>query len=142
MRGKLIVILLAGVLLESTIISFPITLIIVSVYVLSVGADTVKWAFFGGLLLDFLAIRALGETSIFFLSMSWVISRYKKKLHFGNIIYFIIFLSCVSTFYGFLFFRFVTGLNVVGSLAIGAFILGIVKLIVKGDELDKSKIKI
>jgi len=142
MKGKLIFILLAAAIFESTIVPFPLTLLVISVYALNFGGNAAIWAFAGGLFLDYFSFRSLGLTSLFFLCICWVVERYQKKLHIGSVAYFIIFFAVLSAIYGFLFYKYITVIAIVQSIILGSILLATVSTMARNSSESKKRIKV
>lgn len=68
------------VLLESTILSIPLTLIVLLLFfVFKKSSEVFLYAFIAGLLLDITHVRTIGVTSIFFVLFLFLVSLYDKK---------------------------------------------------------------
>jgi cell shape-determining protein MreD len=91
-------ILLVTILIESTFTTVPITLILLINYlVLEKKSWVFAAAFFAGLALDILSLRFLGSTSLFFVSLLFIINLYERKFETFNV-FFILFSSFVASF--------------------------------------------
>lgn len=99
--------LLISVLLESTIITLPLTLLIIlfSAVVLR-DNDVFILAFFSGLFLDILTIGAIGLSSLFFVTFIMLIFLYQKKFEIESLS----FVSIVALLGSFLYL-FITSSN-------------------------------
>lgn len=124
MKFFLIFFIILGALLESTVISFPVMLIVIVTLSTYAEENVFLWAFLAGFLLDILTLRTLGVDSLFFLASSMVVVRYKKILHPGRFLYQLAYLLIVYSLYSFIFYR---QLTVPGIVSAGIF--GVVLLI-------------
>ena len=79
MKILLILVLLLSIIIESTLATIPLTLLLV---VLISGLDPKEagaFAFVGGVLLDFMSFRTLGQSSLFFLAIVILVHRVRRK---------------------------------------------------------------
>lgn len=72
---------LIAVAFETTLLSFPLTLLLVAIFSMLVGVEAAFVIFFAGIFYDLFTLRPLGVTSIYFLGVCWLISRYQRKLY-------------------------------------------------------------
>ena len=77
----------SGIIIESTLINFPLTLILVTILTSIRGEKIVPLVFIIGLVLDLFTLNLLGSNSLFFLLTTWVAVRYQKKMSSGNLFY-------------------------------------------------------
>lgn len=129
-------ILLACVIVESTLLSLPLTLIGLLVISRKIGDDVIYWAFASGLILDFFTLRTLGLSSIFFLVLLFIGGRYRKKLHTSQFIYHLLFLILAIILYTVFFYRTIEILKIVFSCISGGILFIILEKIFP-DSADK-----
>lgn len=97
-----ILFLAVSILLESSLMTIPITLLIIlfaSIYFRKISMFFL--AFFAGLFLDILAFKNIGWSSFYFMILVFVIFLYQKKFEVENS-HFVLALSFISSF-GYLF---------------------------------------
>lgn len=123
----LIAVLLVSIVLESTIISFPLSAIALILLNASFKDGKIIWAFFAGLVLDLFSGRILGSSSLFFLLVGWISYRYRKKIHPMNFYYQFFFLILVLSLYSFIFYRYLNFWGLILGAVFGALILRIIK---------------
>lgn len=139
MKAILIVIFLLAIILESTLVPFPLTLIFFLAVTNLPVVNIALWAFFTGLVLDLFSIRLLGSTSLLFLSLVFLIERYRKKLDPAGYI-FQIFMVIISTLiYFFLFYRSLELVKIIASTIFGGLIILIVR---KVTPEGKNKVRL
>ena len=98
-------ILLSAILLESVIWPVPITLATVTLIGIFMPETAPLYAFASGLVLDLFVPRLLGADAIFFLLVIYVEQRYQKKVHQGQILFYLIFLLAAVVIYSLVFYR-------------------------------------
>lgn len=103
--NRLVLILLICVVVESTIISYPLTLL--SVLLLSTfRKDTPTTLVFTiGIILDLFLLRPMGVDSLYFLSLLYLGKRYRKKIYEGAFIYRFVFILASFIIYSLLFYK-------------------------------------
>ena len=94
-----------SIILESTLISFPITLVIICVLSLVLRERAGFWAFIFGLILDLFLIQALGLSSLLFIFVVLIASSVYKKVLIVNSLYAIVFIAGISLVYSLVFLR-------------------------------------
>jgi len=105
--GIIIFFLIIAEVLESSITTLPLTLLIlVFAGVVTRSNNIFLLAFFAGLALDFLSFRTIGISSIYFVSFVFLIFLYQKKFEIQTLHFIIIF-----SFLGSLFYLILTGIN-------------------------------
>lgn len=105
MKIILYILLLTIIILETTLIAFPFSLIFILLVSIYLPAEVIIMAFLAGLLLDIFSLRHLGGSSLFFLVFTWIGGRYQKKLYPGNPFFRILFINSAVIFYIFLFYK-------------------------------------
>lgn len=125
-RIVLSVIFFASLVLESTVIPFPLTLITLT-FISTFLKEAVSWAFMVGLLLDLFAGRILGSSSLFFLGVVLISCRYRKKLHPENFFYQLFFLILVLWLYSFIFYKYIDFWKLVAVTACWSVVLGMAR---------------
>ena len=86
-------------------------------------------AFFSGFLVDFLKEGVWGETSLFFLLFTLVVSLYKRKFKVIHPLYFFPFVMLAVGFYEFWEFREIGGIKVFWSLVIAMSFFKIAQIV-------------
>jgi cell shape-determining protein MreD len=130
-------ILLIAVLMESTFITIPLCLILLINFLV---IDRKSWvfpaAFFSGMMLDILLLRYLGSTSLFFVTLLFIINLYEKKFETSNI-YFVLSASFVGSFFYLIIFGIRLSLpqSIVAAF-LGAVIFYIMTLLSRRENLD------
>ena len=100
--GIIFVSLIFSILLESTLTTLPLTLIIILFSAVVIRKNEIfLLAFLAGLFLDFLTLETLGLSSLYFVSMVYVVFLYQKKFEIETL-YFVITFSFLGVF-GYLF---------------------------------------
>jgi len=141
MNAILAIIFLLVIILESTLLPFPLTLIVFLTATSLPLSNIALWAFFTGLVLDLFSMRVLGSTSLLFLGIILLIDRYRKKLDPGGIIFQIFMLTVSTLVYFFLFYRSFELSRFIGSVAFGCLIIFITKKIAPAAK-DKVRLEI
>ncbi len=99
--------LFISVLLESTLITLPLTLITVIFAAVTLRKNEVFiLAFFSGLMLDILTLKSVGISSLFFTLVVFLIFLYQRKFEIGTFYFF-----ATSTFLGSLLYLIATNVN-------------------------------
>lgn len=76
----LVFVLFLTAFLETVLISFPLTLILIAVLAFYYGERVFVWAFWVGLWQDALSWRHLGSWSIIFLLVAWLVNYLKSRV--------------------------------------------------------------
>lgn len=107
--------LIISVVIESTMIPSPVTAVLIIFIAIGLGERSLWWAFLTGLIIDFLAIRPTGLSSLYFLAVCFIIIRYQQKIYLSGKIYTLIFIAVATSLYSLLFYTnlsaFSTGLT-------------------------------
>lgn len=141
MRIILAVILFLSIIVESTFLSFPFTLLSINLVVSFLPQEAVYWAFAGGVILDIFAFRILGISSIFFLSIVWTQDRFRKKFHQGWIFYQLFALIVIIALYSFFIYRHIdTGKLIIAGILAGLTLFGMRNILPKEDERKRLSI--
>lgn len=99
--------LLVAILLESGIVSLPLTLIVLLFGAVMIRKNEVfVLAFLSGALLDIVSFKTIGASSLYFTFVVFLIFLYQRKFEIGNL-YFII----GSSFFGSLIYLIITGVS-------------------------------
>ena len=93
------------IIIESSLITFPFTLIITFLTATIWEERGELLAFVAGLILDLFTLRFLGIDSLFFLILVFLWKYYRKRIYPGSILYRLIFLILAASVYSFLFYR-------------------------------------
>jgi len=126
-RIILAIILFMGVLLESTIFPFPLTLIFFMLMAAFWDDNIALWAFIAGLALDLFSGKILGGNSVFFLAIVWISQRYRMKLHPANLYYQLIFMLLSVIIYSSLIYKSVEIWKLLGATVCYAIILAFLR---------------
>lgn len=111
--------LLVSIFLESTLITVPLTLLLIIFTAVTVkNNDIFILAFLGGLLLDFLTLGTIGLSSAFFVLFVTIIFLYQKKFEISSLN----FIALIS-FLGSIIYLFLTNSNHLISEALVATII-------------------
>lgn len=98
------VVLFFLIILESSVTTLPFVLLFLIFYTVFTRSESVFLAaFIAGLVLDILLLRPIGVTSIFFLTIVFLILLYEKKFEIGTI-YFVMIATFASSLIYLLFF--------------------------------------
>lgn len=90
--------LIITILLESTIITLPLTLILILFAAIVFRKNQIfALAFFSGLALDFLTFRNIGWSSLFFVTLVFIVFLYQKKFEIETL-HFIFIMSAIGSF--------------------------------------------
>lgn len=101
--GIILISLIVAIVLEATIITLPITfLIIIFAAVTLKNNDVFLLAFLNGLLLDVLTLGTIGLTSAFFVLFVMLIFLYQKKFEIESLNFITLSAFCGSVIYLFL----------------------------------------
>lgn len=97
--------LLIALLLEGTVTTLPLVLIVLLCWTsIRRDANVFSVAFFAGIMLDIVALHTIGQSSLFFTIMIFLVFLYQRKYEI-NSYPFVVF----ATFFGSLVFLFITG---------------------------------
>jgi cell shape-determining protein MreD len=111
------------IIIESSLITFPFTLIITFLTATIWEERGELLAFVAGLILDLFTLRFLGIDSLFFLILVFLWKYYRKRIYPGSILYRLIFLILAASIYSFLFYREINFMKLVLVAVFGTFIL-------------------
>lgn len=104
MKTKLILTILFCILAES-IIAYPLTVVLVLIISMFMEEDAATLAVISGVLLDFLSIRLLGSSGLFFLIILYLGTRYRKKIYAKTYIYRYLYMVLSYGIYTFIFYK-------------------------------------
>lgn len=110
---------LVSTLIEATVISFPLTVIVICVISVVFGLENILPIFIAGIFLDLLSLNLLGSHSLFFLIVLWLAGRYQQKIYLGALLYPLIFILVVSASYNYIFYRIFDIFTIVLSTLLG-----------------------
>ena len=116
-------ILLIAVLVEATFTTIPLVfLILINLLVIERKSWVFSAAFFSGLALDILSIRFLGSSSLYFVTLLFIINLYERRFEANNA-YFVFLASFLGSFFYMIVFseRMVLQQSVLSAF-IGSFI--------------------
>lgn len=141
MRVIIATILFLSIIVESTIISFPVTLLVITLIVSIFEEEAVYWAFTAGLILDIFAFKLLGISSLFFLTIVWTKERFRKKFHQGWMYYQLFTLIAVIALYSLLNYHHIDIWElVITSILAGLILFGIRNILPKEGSSKKLSI--
>lgn len=101
-------------ILQSSVISYPLTLLAITIISIFSEKEITALAFTAGIVLDLFSIRNLGTDNLYYLLIIYLGSRYRKKIHQGAFIYRFVYVMVPYLIYNMLFYK---SLNVVVHLA-------------------------
>jgi cell shape-determining protein MreD len=116
-RIVLILILFTLMLIESSLWSFPLSLLLVLNLGLLMGDESYIWAFIAGFVLDIFTLRQLGVDSLYFLIVCFIIVKYQKKVNVVNYLYMSIFTGVVLCLYGYYYYKNINISYIIMSIA-------------------------
>lgn len=117
------ILVLFSLILESTLFTFPLTLLLVLVCFFTMEENIIIPIFVTGIIMDFFTGRPLGMDSLIFLLVCFVASRYQSKIYMMNIFYLSVFTAAVTAGYTYFFYRQVHILHLlVGILLVHALL--------------------
>lgn len=105
MKTAFIIISAISIITEATLVPFPFTLIIVSLFIVLYSESAAIFAFITGILLDLFTLRSIGVSSLFFLALVLISQRYRKKIYAANIFFQLPFLMIALSAYSLIFYR-------------------------------------
>lgn len=122
MQKLLVGLLIMAVLFEGTITSLPLVLMMLIITATQIHSTNIFLVgFVGGIVLDIVLIRPIGETSSYFLIILFLMSMYEKKYEVGSALFVTIFTFIASGIY-FLIFPAPQRLLQIGTITAIAFI--------------------
>lgn len=142
MRSILVFLFFFFILLETTAVGFPITVILASCLAVTTGLQYQDVLFLAGILFDLFAGLPLGQTSLFFLIIAYLASRYQRKMSAGHIVYTLVFLTIVFTGYQYIFSGTVILSRIGVSLLISAVLLWIINRIAVFTQHSSSRLSV
>ena len=113
-------------IIEATLFSFPLTASFVAVVAVVTGMRFASLVFFLGFVLDLFTMRTLGQTSLFFLIICLVFSRYQRKIYLGQLLTTTLFVGGTIAAYDLIFHGYFKIINVIGGVLIGSFLMFVV----------------
>src|SRR5258708_5169688 len=117
--GLFIFLLFVAILLEGTITSFPFVLVLlICLYIIFDEEWVFLVALLSGFILDSMTVRVIGQSSLFFIAVLFIISLYENKYETKTVPFFV-----VATFLGSLFYLIYIGS---GFVLLQAFIISII----------------
>jgi cell shape-determining protein MreD len=138
MRIIFAIILFLSIIIESTLLPFPIVFLVMTFFVCIFTEEAIYWAFAAGLLLDVFAFRMVGISSIFFLSVVWTHDRFRKKFHHGWIYYQFFTLLVLISGYSFLIYHHLeTGELIICAILIGLTLFAASNIFFKEGERER-----
>lgn len=104
MNLKFLIFILIAIILEG-VVSYPFTLLSISIASVYLEGEVMLVAFVAGILLDLFTLRTLGVDSLYFLTLLFLGIRYKKKIYEGSVVYKFFYLLVSFVIYSLLFYR-------------------------------------
>lgn len=127
------VLIFLAVLLESTVLSAPLTMAAILIFALYARSTEVFAIAFGaGILLDLMLLRTLGATAIFFLIFTVLILLYQKKYEIKSYP-FVLFASFIGSY------LYLHILNGSGGLVMSAAVSVLAVILFVGSSMMRSK---
>lgn len=108
---------------ESALVAYPLTLSAIVLINIVKKKDLVFLAFFSGLILDIFTQRLLGISSLYFLLLILLSVRYRQKIHEGAFFYRLGYLLLALFIYNFFFYKNITLISAVATIAAGTTVL-------------------
>ncbi len=130
-------ILFFAILVESVLLPVPVTLVAVVLIGIFVPELAPFYAFFAGLALDLFLPRLLGVDAVFFLIVILLERRYQRKVHTGQIFFYLIFLLATTIIYSMIFYKQWDPVRFAAALVISGGLLYTVSRLLP--ESDKRK---
>jgi rod shape-determining protein MreD len=130
------------VVFESTLTTFPLTLIFITLLSIYFKRMAIVWAFVSGIVLDLFLLRTLGFDSIFFLIVVWVVHRYRKKIFMENIIYPFLFAGIICSLYGYLMYRAIRPWQIIFSMVITIIVIILITRFFPYLGEDRNKLRV
>lgn len=122
MKIRLVLIVFLCIVLESTLLSYPLTLLSIT-FISIFWQEAAVLAFLAGIILDLFTLKLLGIDSLFFLSLMYLGERYRKKIHQGTFLYRFAYFTLSYLIYTLLFYKKLEIVNVVLTIFLGSLIL-------------------
>lgn len=127
MRSIVLILPFLSVLLEGTVfVTFPATLLLVTIYAMVFGRKSLGTLFLTGIFLDIYSMTIVGSHSVYFLVVYWIVDRYQKKMHAGVIFYPMVFIAGVVAVYQYFFHGHIEVLEVGISILVAMCLLWLV----------------
>jgi len=138
MRIIFAIILFLSIIIESTLLPFPVVFLVMTFLMGILKEEAIYWAFAAGVLLDVFAFRMMGISSIFFLSAVWTHDRFRKKFHHGWIYYQFFTLVVLVSAYSFLIYHYLeTGELIICAILIGLTLFAASNIFSKESERER-----
>ena len=126
-----IFLLILGIILETVFYPYPFTLLIVIMTVLSIGSQSLLFAFMAGLFLDLFNLKLLAGNSLVFLLVTAVMLRYNRRINFTNILNVLLFIVSTIWLYYFIFYHKFFGLwNILATATISLIMLYLLPILI------------
>lgn len=93
------------IVLQSSVISYPFTLLAITIISIFSDGDITVLIFTAGMILDIFSIRNLGADSLYFLLVVHLGNRYRKKIHQGAFIYRFVYIIGPYLIYRMIFYK-------------------------------------
>ena len=122
MKIRLVLIVFLCIVLESTLLSYPLTLLSIT-FISIFWQEVAVLAFLAGIILDLFTLKLLGIDSLFFLSLMYLGERYRKKIHQGTFLYRFAYFTLSYLIYTLLFYKKLEIVNVILTIFLGSLIL-------------------
>jgi hypothetical protein len=128
MRFVLGIIILISVIIESSLVTYPITLVCIALLSLFLSEEVCFWAFGAGLLLDIFLLRLWGATVLLFLIMTYVFALYEKRLNQeGNFFYQFVIALVFVTIYSYVFYHTFQPIQLIVAFAFGLILYYVIR---------------
>lgn len=131
--GIFLISLIVAIVLESTIITLPLVLLLIIFAAVTLkNNDVFILAFLSGLLLDVLTLGTIGLTSAFYVLIVMLIFLYQKKFEIESVNF-----VSLSAFLGSFIYLFMTNSNQIGMEALSATLLMFISYIIFKKTIKK-----
>lgn len=132
MQYFFIILLFIGILLEGTVTTLPLVLVILILYSICIKKiEIFLIAFISGMLLDIFLVRAIGLTSIFYICVLLLISLYERKYEVKSPFFVLLITGLVCALYLFIFSRHTVVLQTIISMLLSGGIFSLSRVLFK-----------
>ncbi|OGG00040.1 hypothetical protein A2Y99_00490 [Candidatus Gottesmanbacteria bacterium RBG_13_37_7] len=131
-----------SVIFESAVFSYPLTVLLVTIFSLVLSKKYPLLVFITGILLDVFLSRPLGSDSLVFLLIIFLAEKIEKKVAVISYIYLIIIILLVCLFYYILFYHEINYMKFIQTLVVSWFIVLVVKKLFPGHIREANKLEV
>ena len=133
--------LIIAIIAETTLLPFPLTLLIIMFSLTIDEENTSVYALLAGLLLDLFALRLLGVSSLFFLGLCLIKQKYGQKISFGSWMIQLPYFLLAVIVYSYLFYHYINIWYLTTLASLGFLLFGLFKPYLP-KENDKKRLKV